>query len=130
MAAVRSWPRLHLRIKPFPGALWHKKQVVEVIRKAIENWRSLWILWFLSVLVVLLAVLAWVDFIESAEEKQRWQLFKEEHNCKITEHKKGQLSDDIVPMIGPDGDVTVAVVARKTPDQVGWLCDDGVTYWR
>ena len=54
--------------------------------------------------------------------EQKWAAFKIEHNCKIVEKYHG--SDSIG--FNTDGTTTIILGESKT----GWLCNDGITYWR
>lgn len=73
--------------------------------------------------VVLIALMVFAGFSYNAEHKQ-WQAFSEAHHCKVV----GQMSGDLLvsPVVSSRGGVAVT----STPDKTGWLCDDGVTYWR
>lgn len=62
----------------------------------------------------IVAILA-IDFVG----KQEWKKYKEDHNCRSTEKITGQSGYDWIER-----------EFYKNPDQIGWLCDDGVTYWR
>jgi len=57
-----------------------------------------------------------------ALEARQWETFVIEHSCK----KIGNIRGDVMTTVATNG--TVAVTT--TPDKTGWLCDDGVTYWR
>lgn len=56
----------------------------------------------------------------------RWEEFKVAHKCKVVGRMRGDLLTTVVP--NSNGGVGVGVTA--TPEKTGWLCDDGVTYWR
>lgn len=64
----------------------------------------------------------------SAQEEQEWRAFKETHHCKVVGRSKGDLVTTVAPVIGGNEGVMVGISAM--PDKTGWLCDDGVTYWR
>lgn len=57
------------------------------------------------ILLFALGLLLFLSIFWAAWEEARWQTFSREHNCK-----------------------QVAEVAIK--DMRGYVCDDGVTYWR
>ena len=73
-------------------------------------------------------VLSVFSIFASIENSKKWEEYKVVHNCKIVGHKKGSTSTGIVPMVGGNGGT--GVIVTQTQDQTGWLCDDGVTYWR
>lgn len=72
----------------------------------------------IALIILLLVVVGVVTY----KEAQHWEQFKVEHNCKIVGQSQGEISTGI----GTDGKVTTIVGQDKT----GYLCDDGVTYWR
>lgn len=57
-----------------------------------------------------------------------WERFKIDHHCQVV----GKMSGSVVTTVGPTfgGQGGIAVGVGSTPDRTGWLCDDGVTYWR
>lgn len=59
----------------------------------------------------------------TADQKQ-WDAFAATHACKVV----GRMSGDVLvsPVFSDKGGVAVT----STPDKTGWLCNDGVTYWR
>lgn len=57
---------------------------------------------------------------------KRWEQFKIDHNCKLVSH----ISGDVFNTIGTDAKGNVSIGVGSTPDEEGWLCDDGVTYYR
>lgn len=71
-----------------------------------------WIVWALGALVILALFLV-LSYIAKVDQ-ENWEHFKRVHNCR----KIGQTSG------------TVDSAGRYTPGQEGWMCDDGVTYWR
>lgn len=61
-------------------------------------------------------------FVGMADESAQWTQFKADHDCKVV----GKMAGNIINTIGPNGQVGIGY----NPDKTGWLCDDGVTYWR
>lgn len=55
-----------------------------------------------------------------------WERFQIEHNCKKISHIEGDVINSSV--LNANGSVSNAVTV--TPDKTGFLCDDGVTYYR
>lgn len=60
------------------------------------------------------------------EEKKQWDKFAAEHACKAVEKKAGY--NVTTTVVGGDGKVGIG--SSYVPAQTGYLCDDGVTYWR
>lgn len=53
---------------------------------------------------------------------REWQRFKVEHKCKIVSKEDSTIGTGI----GSNGQVITTVESGKT----GWLCDDGITYYK
>lgn len=84
--------------------------------------------WFGTVLVILF-LLAWpVIFYLAYLEHQDWTRFKADKNCRIVGKMDGSMVNTIAPVIGGNGGVAIGVAG--TPSKTGWMCDDGITYWR
>jgi hypothetical protein len=75
----------------------------------------------LLVIAVIVVVCFGVLAIAIAEAKQ-WSAFKQERNCKVV----AKINGDVFTAFGTDGKATVGSTSGKT----GWLCDDGITYYR
>jgi hypothetical protein len=74
-------------------------------------------------------VVLFVLFVLGAIAEQReWDRFSVSHHCHVTGKMRGDLVTTVAPIIGGNGGVAVGV--SNTPDKTGYLCDDGVTYWR
>ncbi|WP_142491012.1 hypothetical protein [Klebsiella pneumoniae] len=71
----------------------------------------------MSVLVVLV--------LASDQKEQEWRDWATEH-CKVIEKREGATTTGVgVSLKGQAG-----VFIGGEPDQTGYLCDDGVTYWK
>ena len=57
-----------------------------------------------------------------------WKVFAKEHNCKIVGRIAGSTQTGVGPVMGNSGGI--AVIITPVPGKTGYLCDDGVTYWR
>lgn len=68
--------------------------------------------------VAVLAVSVWAMY----EQGRQWNLFRVEHHCK----KVGETGSTVGTGISTSGKVVTTV----NPGQTGWLCNDGITYWR
>lgn len=69
----------------------------------------------------LFILLGWV----AIEEEKRWRVFAEQHSCKVVGKKESQSLTTVTFTDGKTG-----VGSTYIPPQVGYACDDGVTYWR
>jgi hypothetical protein len=61
-------------------------------------------------------------------DNRRWEEFRVTHDCKVIGKMNGALVTTVGPAIGGNGGVAIGV--GVTPDKTGWLCNDGMTYWR
>jgi hypothetical protein len=59
------------------------------------------------------------------QEEREWREFSSVNRCHIVGKVQGDIG--VAPVIG-DKNGGVAIVS--TDDKTGYLCDDGVTYWR
>jgi hypothetical protein len=76
-----------------------------------------------GVLIVLLIVgMGWLLVADA----NRWAEFSTMHHCRITAHMSG----DVFTTVGATSNGGIAVGVGSTADKTGYLCDDGVTYWR
>lgn len=78
-----------------------------------------------AILIVCIAVLV-LSVFRIIEESNEWESFKQSHNCKVVAQIKG----DVFNTFGTDGKGNMTVGVGSTPDKKGWLCDDGMTYYR
>jgi hypothetical protein len=69
--------------------------------------------------IVVVLVLA---FIGISSEAKEWEAFRAAHKCKVVGHIRGEAFNTI----NSSGSVGIGITSDKT----GWLCDDGVTYYR
>lgn len=80
--------------------------------------------------LVLLALLIPATFYVAEEDRKQWDAFAVQHACK----KVGELSGSTETAVGfgvtANGKAGQVVTTTSTPSKTGWLCDDGITYWR
>jgi hypothetical protein len=77
------------------------------------------------VCVAIVACIAWIGFA-MVEDQKAWQQFSATHDCKKVAYIRG----DVFNTFGTDGRGNMTVGIGSTPDKTGWLCNDGVTYYR
>lgn len=80
----------------------------------------------LSVLVLGVPLLIWAG-VQGARE---WRQFAQEHNCKVVAEVAPSTGTGISTTIGPNGHVGIGPTVVSIPGKTGYLCDDGITYWR
>jgi hypothetical protein len=59
-------------------------------------------------------------------ESREWDTFKAAHECRVV----GKMSGSVTTGVGVAPNGQIATVIGSTPGKTGWLCNDGVTYWR
>ncbi len=55
-------------------------------------------------------------------EAKEWNAYKAAHNCKVVGKMDGSHGFGI--------STSGKGVTTYTPGKTGWLCDDGITYWK
>lgn len=85
-----------------------------------------WPLFWTGVVLGLFALL----FSFSVAENREWEAFKVAHQCKVTQKVRGDVNVGVGTTVGANGQVSVTPITTVSPDKTGWLCDDGITYWR
>ena len=71
---------------------------------------------------VLLGLIIWAV----VNEQNEWDDFKQTHNCKIV----SQVSGSTFNTFGVDGKGYPTVGVGTIPSKTGYLCNDGITYFR
>ena len=66
---------------------------------------------------------------ELREEKD-WQVFQATHDCKVVGRVKGHYQTGVGMVALSKGGAGTTVITTRSPDQTGFLCNDGITYWR
>ena len=72
------------------------------------------------------AVLIIVAGMVAYNNDMKWEAFKTSHECKAVAKLPGEVFNTVG--VSPGGGVAIGIGA--TADRVGWLCNDGVTYYR
>ena len=77
------------------------------------------IVWFL--VAIMMNLMAAIIYF-AVKEGREWDEFRVTHECHQTDIQRGNVSYGV----GTDGQL----VTIFSGDKIGWLCEDGVTYWR
>lgn len=80
---------------------------------------------FVLGITAIFGLLSWSIFA-SFQEEARWEQFKVDHACKVI----AKISGDVFNTFGISASGSSVVGVAATPDKTGWLCDDGVTYYK
>lgn len=78
------------------------------------------------VVSVLLVFLTSLYIVMDKAEKKEWESFAKNHDCKIVSKEKGVTS--LSPIMSNNGSMLFMV--SKDHDKTGYLCNDGITYYR
>lgn len=62
----------------------------------------------------------------AVSEHNEWVKFYSDHNC----HKIAEIDGDVFNTIGMSGNGQMTVGIGSTPKKIGYLCNDGITYYR
>ncbi len=81
-------------------------------------------------LVLVTVVLCVAAVCKSTDRRAAWEAFKVEHHCEITDKMAGNVDVNVGVALDTNGDLSQVVTVKETPSKTGWLCDDGVTYWK
>ena len=77
-------------------------------------------------LLIFSALLIAVFVVGAVQEEREWDSFKVAHQCKVVAKVDGSSST----AIGFSTSGNMVVTPVYTPGKTGWLCDDGITYYK
>lgn len=77
-----------------------------------------------------LILLVYVAISSAHLESEQWGKFSQEHACRKVAEMKGNVQTGVGVSVMPNGQVGTVITTDSTPDKAGYLCDDGITYWR
>lgn len=95
-----------------------------------DMWNDGWPGKLLLALIVFLLLLIPAVIYGTIQEAKQWDAFSVAHSCKKVGHVTGSVQTGVGYGIAGNGQFGAVVTTSSTPDKTGWLCDDGVTYWR
>jgi hypothetical protein len=89
-------------------------------------WRDGWVgrttLGLVVLCVAAVPLMVWLGL----REAEQWKAFAAAHECKVV----GRMSGDVLTGFGGSAGGQAVVTTSTTPSKTGYLCNDGVTYWR
>lgn len=89
--------------------------------------RNDWPGWAIGACVVVFLVLfVWATI----EEAEQWAHFAAAHDCKVVGRMKGTTDTGVGFGMMANGQMGTVITTTSTPSKTGFLCNDGVTYWR
>ena len=102
-----------------------------------DMWDDGWVGRLLLVTLVLLAALLIFTVISiplaikaAREEQKQWEVFSATHECKVVGQMSGSTQMGTGFGVTANGQVGTVVTTTSIPSKTGYLCNDGVTYWR
>jgi hypothetical protein len=82
-----------------------------------------------TVVGIIVLFLLSISYLAYAESKQ-WQKFSAEHNCKIISYDAGSTNIGFGTGIMTNGKFGTGTIVVTESSKTGYLCDDGIIYWR
>lgn len=82
--------------------------------------------WFIPTVVCVCIAILGVAIYAGVTDYREWERFKRTRHCKVVT----KISGDVFNTVGTDFKGNINIGIASTPDKTGWLCDDGVTYYR
>lgn len=99
--------------------------MIEIIKDLPKDWFGRFVLFIAAASVLLLPYC----FYLTIEDQKTWNEFKTDHHCRVVGKMSGSISTGVGFAPTSNG-VSVIPVIEFEEDKIGYLCDDGVTYWR
>jgi len=91
-----------------------------------EGWFGRLLLALIILMVSLIPLLIWAEI----EEDRQWEIFSAAHECKVVGRMSGSMQSGAGFGVAANGQVGTVITTTSIPSKIGWLCNDGVTYWR
>jgi Mg2+/citrate symporter len=88
----------------------------------IGNMETDWADWLLGLFILATVAIVALAIYLGVQEHKRWEAFRVAHACKVV----AEMDGDLITTIGAKGQVSVG----STSDKLGWLCDNGITYYK
>ena len=95
-----------------------------------ERKRNWWIVAIPLALVLAFGAGIAVVVVVAIHSEQRWRIFAAKHHCKVVGRRSGDIAPNVGISVDANGKVASVITTIIEPDETGYLCDDGVTYWR
>jgi hypothetical protein len=91
-----------------------------------DGWLGRGVLLIFAIVALAIPALLVLEIAENRE----WERYSEAHACKVVAKVSGSTGTGIGTTVGSGGKVGVGPVVVSVAGKTGWLCDDGITYWR
>ena len=80
----------------------------------------------ISIIAAIVVALTLVAGMVVHNSNKKWEEFKSAHECKAV----AKLPGEVFNTFGTSSGGSFVVGIGATADRTGWLCNDGVTYYR
>lgn len=101
------------------------------MREMIKDmWDEGWLGRLLFALIILTVLLIPLSIWAVVEEGRQWETFSVTHECKVVGQMSGSTQSGVGFGVAANGQVGTVITTTSTPSKTGYLCNDGVTYWR
>jgi hypothetical protein len=93
-------------------------------------WGYDWLELLLIIMMALIVVMIVMRLSMNIDDNKKWETFKRIHSCKVVCHISSGTQPGICYGTAANGQTITVFMSSITSDRTGWICDDGVTYWR
>jgi hypothetical protein len=101
--------------------------MVDMLR---DMWEDGWVGRSILALLILMVALIPLGIWAAVEEQKEWETFSAAHECKVVGRMSGSTQTGVGYGVTANGQFGTVVTTTSTPSKTGYLCNDGVTYWR
>lgn len=95
-----------------------------------DMWNDGWPGRLILALLIFVVLLPLAVIYGVMKEQEQWDAFAAAHACKKVGEMSGITQTGVGFGMAASGQIGPVVTTSSTPSKTGWLCDDGVTYWR
>ena len=101
------------------------------MREMIKDmWDDGWLGRSLLALIILTVLSIPLSIWGVVEEGRQWETFSVAHECKVVGQMSGSTQSGVGFGAAANGQVGTVITTTSIPSKTGYLCNDGVTYWR
>lgn len=101
--------------------------MVDILR---DMWDDGLVVRSMLALLILVGTLISLGIWAAVEEQKEWEVFAATHECKVVGHMSGSTQTGVGYGMTANRQFGTMVTTTSTPSKTGYLCNDGMTYWR
>ena len=94
------------------------------------GWTGRLLLALMLFVVVIIPVAAKLSLAAKIQEQEKWDAFSKAHECKVVGRMNGSAQTGVGYGMAANGQFGTVITTTSIPSKTGYLCNDGVTYWR